>query len=907
MNPIPRATYRVQLQPEFGFSQATGIIAYLAELGVSHLFASPYLQARSGSTHGYDIVDPRRVNIELGGEEMHERLCRELKSAGLGQMIDIVPNHIAIAGRENPFWWDVLENGPSSRYAAFFDVDWDSSEERWPNKVLLPVLGDHYGRVLENGEITLSHREGVFIVHYHDHSFPVCPSSLAELLGNAAVQCGSAFLAYLADGCGRLPRPTATNRRIVEFRHRDQTIILELLGKLCRERADIGAAIDDEVKRISREADELDHLIDTQNYRLARWRMESRDLGYRRFFDIKELVGLRMENEEVFQTTHALPIAWIRQGLVQGLRIDHPDGLRNPTEYFERLRAACPDSWIVAEKILEEGEELPTYWPIEGSTGYDFLNLVGGLFIDPAGEAPLTAIYSRFTGEPIDFRQVVRSCKRHVLRELLASELSRLSGLFVEICERHRRFRDYMRLELHDALCETAVCFPVYRTYFSPGRAEGSEADGRHIETAIECARSARKDLEPELFDFLRDLLLFRYDDVQERELALRFQQLTGPAMAKGVEDTAFYRFNRLVVLNEVGGAPARFGTTTEQFHAYCAEAHKKRPLSLLSTTTHDTKRSEDVRARLALLSEIPRRWGEAVERWSRGNEQFRQGTVPDRNTEYLLYQTLVGAWPIGFDRISAYMEKAVREAKMHTSWIRQEESYEQSLRAFIKAVMAGHEFRSDLEKFVEDLVLPGRLNSLAQTLLKLTVPGIPDIYQGNELWDLSLVDPDNRRAVDFNLRRDMLDQISSLTPEEILQRMDEGLPKLHVIRQALYLRRRRPELFSPEEGSYRALYAEGDAANHVVAYLRGGKALTIVPRLVMQFGGDWKNTAVEVPEGRWHNVMTKETLATRSGGRMRLRTILERFPVALLVKEGDEHDPNEGLGSLGESGRTGL
>ncbi len=884
MKPIPHATYRIQLQPEFGFSQATGIIGYLAELGISHFFASPYLQARIGSTHGYDIVDPRRINFQLGGEEMHARLCEELKSAGLGQMIDIVPNHTAIAGRENPFWWDVLENGQSSRYAAFFDVDWDSSEERWPNKVLLPVLGDHYGRVLENGEITLAHNEGIFTLHYYDNSFPVCPSSLAELLSRAAQSSSSELLAYLADSCGRLPRPTATNRKIVALRHRDKGIILQLLGELCREKSEVCAAIDEEVKRTNKEIDELDNLIDKQNYRLARWRMESRDLGYRRFFDIKELVGMRMENEEVFKTTHALPISFFRKGLVQGLRIDHPDGLRDPTEYFERLRQACPESWIVAEKILDSGEELPSHWPIEGTTGYDFLNVVGGLFVDPEGEAPLTALYSSLTGEPTDLREVVHSCKRHVLRELLESELSRLTDLFVEVCERHRRHRDYMRLELHDALCETAVCFPVYRTYLSPSRPEGSAADRQHIEQAIECARAARKDLEPELFYFLKDLLLFRYDEAQERELALRFQQLTGPAMAKGVEDTAFYRFNRLIALNEVGGDPSRFGVTAAQYHSYCAEARKKRPWGLLSSTTHDTKRSEDVRARLVLLSEIPQRWGKAVESWITGNKRLQQGRELDSNTEYFFYQTLVGAWPIGFDRISAYMEKAVREAKIHTSWVDQDEGYETSLRDFIKAVMADHEFRRELEKFVEGLVFPGRLNSLAQTLLKLTAPGVPDIYQGNELWDLSLVDPDNRRAVDFNRRREMLDQISSLTAEEILQRMDEGLPKLHVVRQTLHLRRSRPELFGAE-AAYGTLQAEGEKSDHVVACLLGEQVLAIVPRLVIKLGGDWGNTSLQVPEGQWCNVMTREMI---SGGTLRLQDLMARFPVALLVQEGD-------------------
>jgi (1->4)-alpha-D-glucan 1-alpha-D-glucosylmutase len=519
MDPEPVATYRIQFGPGFGFREAAELLSYLSDLGVSHLYASPYLQAAAGSTHGYDVVDPSRVSEELGGAGAHARLCQALQTAGLGQMIDVVPNHMAIAGRQNPWWWDVLENGPSSRYATYFDVDWEASEERWPNKVLLPVLADHYGRILEDGQLQLSHRQGVFALHYQDHIFPVDPSSLVELLARAAESSGSEILAFLAESHARLPRPTVTARQTVERRHRDKAVLLNLLVRLCQEEPQTAHAIDAEVARLNHDPDALDSLIDQQNYRLALWRTASRELGYRRFFDIKDLAGLRVEAIEVFYATHALPIAWVRKGWARALRIDHPDGLRDPAEYFRRLREACPDAWIIAEKILMPGEKLPPDWPIAGTSGYDFLNLVAGLFIDPKGENALTRIYGDFTGEETDYDRLTRTCKRLVLSELLGSELNRLTSLFVDICERHRRHRDYTRHELSEALRETAVCFPVYRSYVSAFRKVVSQEDERYVHQAVECAMDEQTNLDPQLFRFLKDLLLLRIPGEREGEL----------------------------------------------------------------------------------------------------------------------------------------------------------------------------------------------------------------------------------------------------------------------------------------------------------------------------------------------------------------------------------------------------
>jgi (1->4)-alpha-D-glucan 1-alpha-D-glucosylmutase len=885
MKPDRIATYRLQLRPGFGFDEAAGVVPYLKELGVSHLYASPYLQAAEGSTHGYDVVDPGRVNTELGGEEAHERMCAALSENGLGQMIDVVPNHMAIPGRQNPWWFDVLENGPSSQFATFFDVDWDSSETRWPNKVLIPVLGDHYGRVLENKEFRLSREEGRFLLYYHDHVFPVDPSSLADLLRGAASSCGSEALAFLAESHARLPRPTVTARQGVERRHRDKAVLADLLARLCREEPEAASAVEEEMERLNRDADAMDLLLEQQNYRLAWWRTANRDLGYRRFFDIKDLAGLRVEDSDVFLATHALPVAWFRRGTVQGLRIDHPDGLRDPAEYFQRLSDACPGAWIVAEKILEPGEKLRN-WPIAGTTGYDFLNLLNGLFIDAAGEGPMTELYREFTGEPVDFHALVPGCKRAAVTELLGSELNRLTTLFVAICERHRRYRDYTRHELHEALRETAVFFPVYRSYVSaPGNIVSSE-DERLVEDAIRLAEEERPELDPELFRFLEDLLLLRIPGGLEEELAMRFQQLTGPAMAKGVEDTAFYRYFRLAALNEVGGDPGRFGVSIGEFHRTCSEASEDRPYSMLASTTHDTKRSEDVRARLALLSEMPQRWSESVWRWCAHNERYRSDSLPDRNTEYLLYQTLAGAWPIDPDRVTAYMEKAVREAKTRTSWTRIDEAYERSVRDFVLAVLGDEAFCADLAGFVDELVLPGRINSLAQTLVRLTAPGIPDIYQGTELWDLSLVDPDNRRPVDFERRRSLLREVKSLSPEDVMAGMDEGLPKLHLVRCALHTRAGRPELFG-EGSSYRPLKVSGAEENRVISFMRGEGAVTVVPRLVLGLDGDWKDTSLELPAGVWSNVLTGEDF---TGGQAPLGRLLKRFPVALLLrKEGEE------------------
>ncbi len=880
-----RATYRVQLHPDFGFDAAASIARYLADLGVSHLYSSPSLQAASGSTHGYDVVDPRHVNRELGGEEAHARLHEALAAAGLGNILDIVPNHMAIGGRDNAWWWDVLENGPASRYARYFDVDWDPPESKLRNTVLLPILGEHYGRALEAHQIALTCEGGSFTVRYFEHELPVAPRSLDIPLATAAERCNSDELAFIADAFGKLPTPEMSRRVSDQRRHRDKEVLRTLLAELCQRDPRVAETIDTVLGEINADTQALDEFLERQNYRLSYWRAAERELGYRRFFDINTLAGVRAEDERIFADTHELVLRWLDQGIIEGVRVDHVDGLRDPATYLQRLREATPDGWIVVEKILEAGERLPVSWPIAGTSGYDFLNTVGGLYVDPSAEESLTAFYGEFTGQPTDYAALVREKKHLVLRDTLGSDVIRLTALWLDICQRHWRSRDYTRHELQEVLREVIATFPVYRTYVQAEVGSVREDDLRIIVEAIETARRQRPDLDSDLFTFLGDLLLLRIRGDLESELVMRFQQLTGPAMAKGAEDTAFYCFNRLISLNEVGGDPGHFGTSVDAFHAVCTATQLHWPQTMLTTSTHDTKRSEDVRARISLLSEIPERWSEAVRRWAEYNERHRTGDLPDRNAEYLLYQTLVGAWPIDVERATAYMEKAAREAKLYTSWTEPQPDYERALRSFIENALADQEFLADLEQFVASLTTPGWITALSQTLLKLTAPGVPDIYQGTDIWDLSLVDPDNRRPVDYETRSRLLGELAGATVEDIWERRDDGLPKLWLIRQTLALRKRRPELFSTR-ATYQPLSARGVKAAHVVAFARSGEAVTVAPRLAIGLGGahtDWSDTTLELPAGYWHNELTGDSI---QGGTVALADLLRRFPVALLTRE---------------------
>jgi (1->4)-alpha-D-glucan 1-alpha-D-glucosylmutase len=879
MSRIPTGTYRLQLHADFGFQAAAEIADYLAALGVSHVYSSPYLQAAPNSQHGYDVVDPHRVNEELGGSTAHEAFSKRLGEMHLGQVLDIVPNHMAISGRRNRLWWDVLENGKASRYASYFDIDWMPHEEKLRGKLLVPILGDHYGRVLARGELELKRKGSEFVVEYFEQELPASPRSLTGVLAEAAFQSGSEYLAFLADSLQALPIGTDADQGSMVQRHRDKAVISGLLERLFSEVPFIAEAVDAVVNDLNRSVDRLDAFLEQQNYRLAHWRTSEQDLGYRRFFDVNTLVGLRMEDPRVFNDTHALILNWLREGVLDGIRVDHPDGLRDPRQYFERLRAGAPGIWIVGEKILEPGESLRPTWPVDGTTGYDYLNQVGGLLVDPAGREPLTNFYAEFTEQPVDYRAVCREKKHKVLRDLLGSDVNRLSSLFVEICERHRDRRDYTRTDINRSIRELVACLPVYRTYVVPERDEISDEDVRFVREAVAAAKVNRPELDPDLFDFFGEVLLLRGRGELETEFVHRFQQFSGPAMAKGVEDTAFYNFNRLISLNEVGGDPGEFSISPEKFHKLCSDRQAAHPRSMLSSSTHDTKRSGDVRARITALSEIPHEWCAAVRRWSAATTKYKRAGWPDRNTEYFLYQTMLGAWPIGTDRLLPHMEKATREAKAATNWVAPNEAFESATREFIKALYEDPDFLLDFGAFVARTILPGRVNALSQTLLKLTAPGIPDTYQGTELWDLSLVDPDNRRPVDYALRRRLLAELPNLCAHSVWNRIDEGLPKLWTVWHALRLREQRPDSFGAE-GTYTPLQVTGAKKEHAIAFQRGKDVATIVTRLPIKLGNDWAGTAVQLGSGNWTNILTGHQVA--SG---RLEEILMPFPIALLVK----------------------
>jgi (1->4)-alpha-D-glucan 1-alpha-D-glucosylmutase len=888
---IPCSTYRLQLHKDFTFDDAAGIADYLRSLGVSHVYSSPYLQAAPGSMHGYDVVDHQGVNKELGGSEAHTRFCAKLGEAGLGQVLDIVPNHMSL-GKENKYWWDVLENGTSSRYASFFDIDWQPQEERLRDKVLVPILGDQYGRVLQSGGITVVRRGIKFQVECAGQTLPVSPPSLPVILSRAAEYARSDTLSFLAASFGRLPAPEYVDRRTILARHRDKVVLFTLLERLCAEQPEIFEAMDHAVAELNGNLDALDDFLNQQNYRLAYWKTADQQLSYRRFFDVNTLIGLRVERDYVFEETHALVLDWLKRGVLDGVRVDHPDGLRDPLEYLKRLRARAPDAWVVGEKILEPGEFLRESWPIQGTTGYDFLNVAAGVLVAPEGMVELTSVYGDFTNEITDFHSIAHEKKISVTQEGLGSDVNRLTSLFVEICEENRDRRDYTQAEVRRAIREVAACFAIYRTYVVPERDEITDEDRDQITQATECAKQQRPDIDDDLFDFLRDVLTMVVKGKKENEFVLRFQQFTGPVMAKGVEDTAFYCYNRLTGMNEVGSDPGRNGLSVAEFHAYCEKMQATHPLTMTALSTHDTKRSDDVRARLAVLSEIPGRFNSAVQRWSRMNSAFRTGkrgspAMPDRNTEYLYYQTLIGAWPLPMDRAQAYMLKAVREAKQHTTWVANNKEFEDALRMFIELTLNYAPFLRELQQFVARVQDAGRVNSLTQQLLKHTAPGVPDLYQGTELWDLSLVDPDNRRPVDYALRKRLLCELKRMKVEDVaahvMMRADEGLPKMWTIHKALELRRERPDCFGAD-AEYTPLEVDGDKHDHVIAYLRGEDVVTVVPRLTLKLGGAWKDTMVVLPKGRWRNRLTGGSV---EGGVITMRLLMKDFPVALLVREG--------------------
>jgi (1->4)-alpha-D-glucan 1-alpha-D-glucosylmutase len=995
---VPSATYRLQFNPSFTFRDARAIVSYLHQLGISDVYASPILRARAGSTHGYDISDHSQLNPDLGGETEFNHLSAALRAQRMGLILDVVPNHMGIGDPSNVWWMDVLENGPSSAYARFFDIDWQPVNPDLDNKVLLPILEDQYGQVLEKAKLKLSYDNGAFYLNYHAMRLPVAPKTYIPILNHRLDALTKSLgaehqqvqeLMSIVTALGHLPPQTESAPEKIAVRTREKEVIKRRIAALYSASPDVQAAIDTSVEQFNGANDDphsfdpLDALLDSQAYRPAYWRVATEEINYRRFFDINELAAIRMELPEVFQATHQLPMQLLARGKATGLRIDHPDGLWDPTEYFRKLQdtyvlervrtrlakhraaegidkdvaaareaiqAAQPDGsptsplYVVAEKILIEDEPLPKQWAISGTTGYEFLNADLGVFIDSAREERFDQIYRRFVGNPPDFGKLVNSTKKMTMLVALASEINALSHQLDRISEKNRRYRDFTLNSLTHAIREIIACLSIYRTYIT-GPETVTLRDRRFVEEAVAEAKRLNPRTAGAIFDFIQDtLLLTNIKDFPEEDRpglvhwVMKFQQVTGPVMAKAVEDTAFYIYNRFVALNEVGGNPRQFGVPVATFHQQNKARSERWPHSMLATSTHDTKRSEDVRARLAVLAEIPDEWEQAVERWSGLNAdkktRVEKKPAPDRNDEYLIYQTLVGAWPEGAPageelasfcaRITAYLEKATKEAKVHTSWINANAPYDQAVRDFIARLLpdqADDAFSRDVAVLARRVAYFGHFVALGQALLKLTCPGVPDIYQGTELWDYSLVDPDNRRPVDYLARHRILDELQlrarkagdNLLPltNELVETSGDGRIKMLVMSRTLHFRRVHRALFA--DGSYEPLQTSGARREHVCAFarVRGDRAFIVaVPRLVVGLAAGaqrppigtetWQDTRLLLPEGYagrvFHNLFTGEHVTAcvhQSSPCLTMTDVLAHFPVALLelVAADDRHE----------------
>jgi (1->4)-alpha-D-glucan 1-alpha-D-glucosylmutase len=963
---LPTSTYRFQFNHDFTLKQAGALIDYLADLGIADCYASPLTLARPGSLHGYDVTDHSIINPEIGGEEQLVEFAHGLRTRGIGLILDIVPNHMCVAHPSNRWWADVLENGPGSPFARFFDIDWDPPKADLKDKVLLPVLGDQYGKVLENQEIKITYEGGTFALRFYEFALPVAPRAWTLVLEPALEKLrlvmgepDSALveLESIITGLNYLPLRSETDQARVKERQREKEVIKNRLLALAESSPDVQAAIDASLKEINgikgdpHSFDRLEWLLEEQAYRLSFWHVATDEINYRRFFDINELAAIRVEEPEVFEAVHRLTLRLVQQGLITGLRIDHVDGLLDPGDYLRLLQKRCADAqagnikqprnavdggraypfYVIAEKVLTGPERLPKHWTVYGTTGYEFLNMLNGVFVEERNGQQFGALYRRFTGAQRDFRDLVYECKRLVLRASMSGEQNVLARRLDHISEQHRWSRDFTLNSLGRVLAEVIACFPVYRSYVTSA-GELSDDDRRYIRSAINRAKRRNPALSASAFDFLGSVLLLEHPEGLDEaargerlQFTLHFQQLTGPVDAKGYEDTALYRFYPLASLNEVGGDPASFGLTVQAFHAGNLRRLEEWPHGLSATTTHDTKRSEDVRARINVLSEIPDEWERAIRRWHHLNDPLRfkiEGTeVPDPNEEYLFYQTLLGTWPIsGLDsidytryveRIRDYLLKAAKEAKVRTSWISPNHEHDRGLVEFVQAAMrprADNRFIADFAAFAGRAASAGMLNSLCQVLLKIALPGVPDFYQGNELWDLSLVDPDNRRPVDYALRQSMLAEITreaasdplALT-KELFERPADGRIKMYVTCRALGWRRKHARLF--HEGAYVPLEGAGQRGHHLIAFGRGSSehyVIVAVGRFFTGFGmlpqgaaGDsaWSDTFLSLPpnllQEYYVDLFTGQRVhadCARDAQQLCMSEIFAHMPVSMLI-----------------------
>jgi (1->4)-alpha-D-glucan 1-alpha-D-glucosylmutase len=1010
---LPAATYRLQFHSGFTFRDAAALVPYFDALGITDCYASPYFSARPGSTHGYDITDHQSLNSEIGTEADYEDFVNALKSHGMGQILDIVPNHMGIIGNQNSWWNDVLENGPASPFATYFDISWEASHRPgMQGRLLLPVLGDPYGKVLESGLIRLEYDNGAFRIRYFDHVFPVDPQTYEVVLNTRLadlenlIEADSPALAEyhsILTSLRHLPSRTETSPEKMAERHREKEIIKRRLAGLIQQNPVLADFLDANIQHFngipgnSPSYDALDHLLTAQVYRLSYWRVASDEINYRRFFDVNELAALSMERPEVFAATHSKVMQLLAQGSVTGLRIDHVDGLLNPREYLERLQqhyiVACarhlhetkdqdagtnwdeiapafaervkqeftalasdmfgpkqtgvstqilvspilpspfaalegrPPLYVVVEKILGAAERLVHDWPVYGTTGYDFLNAVNALFVNAANAANFTALYQAWTGEDSPFAELLYRNKLLILQVALSSEVQMLAHQLDRLAQKDRWSRDFSLNSLRFALREIIAGFPVYRSYVSENATR--DDDQKHLLRAIHRAKARHPAVSRALFHYVRDMLLARPpesasegDRGERSRFTGKFQQLTSPVMAKGLEDTTFYVYNRLLSLNEVGGDPTRFGAQPAALHETLQQRQEKHPFALSPLATHDTKRGEDVRARLNVLSELPGEWRDNLAHWNKINAPLRRTVdelgVPDANEEYFFYQTILGSWPLDpcsaeeyadyVRRIQEYMVKAIREAKVHTSWVNPVAAYDDAMHEFVSRVLdreSNTEFLQHFRTFQRRISHYGLFNSLAQTVLRITAPGVPDTYQGTELWDFSLVDPDNRRPVDYERRAQMLRDIQSRLADsnvdgrafarDLISSKEDGRIKLHITQAGLRFRRRHSDLLTT--GDYLPATAAGPCDDHIFACVRrhaDTSALIAVPRLLTRLipgeripvGPEtWRDTLIQLPEespGQWRNIFTNE-LVTVSNGAVRACDVFANFPVAIL------------------------
>lgn len=1004
----PMATYRLQFNQEFRFVDAQKLVPYFSRLGVTHLYASPVLSARQASTHGYDVVNPATINPNLGDKTDLFNLHSTLQNYGLGLVLDIVPNHMA-ATIENPYWRDVLTYGPSSPFAGWFDIDWRMPDTNMWGRVLVPILGEPRSRVLDNGQIRLDWSEGRFLVRYFDHTFPVDPATISSICNFGMEDLKQRLppnhlvleqIREILDYLDKLPKSAARLRRKVHIDREETENELAKFAHLVVQSPTIQQWLEETAAKFHEGPggrERLRKLLEAQPYRLVHWRDAARTINYRRFFNINELVSIRQEDPQVFHDTHSTVLRWVEEGLIQGLRIDHIDGLRDPLGYLEKLaevltRGEHSDRRIpvFVEKILAPQEKLPYGWPVAGTTGYEFLNQLEAVFLSPEGFSEIEQFYRHLLRRPVQFAQIATWGKRRILQNDLSPQVGRLADLLWRLAEQSRNarhtvpeasdaaaassmadpeeslapesdmphlpaaladHRELTKREFVDALVEVINALPVYRTYIDRQHGIISEADRHYLEMALEGAHRSGQ-ATSEAVDFLGEVLLLKHrphlreHEIHERlNFIERFQQLTGPAAAKGIEDTALYAYVPLISLNEVGGEPH---LASDNPVASLHEANEERctawPASMLCVSTHDTKRTADVRARLDVLSEIPDLWISRVKSWRRMNQSHRLNLggkqVPDASAEYLSYQTILGIWPAPCpgnsedlpdpqvlgelrQRVKDYMLKAVREAKTRTSWTNQNQEYEEGLLAFLEGLFrldedrGSNPFLAEVQQLVAQIARPGFWNSLSRTLVQLTAPGTPDIYQGDELWNFALVDPDNRRPVDYEKRQRMLDDVITRFegPEDsrrdflrsLWESPEDGRIKLHVMHWALVTRHAYPQLFAT--GQYLPLLIEGSAKQHVVAYARLGMAsadhgssdeaaLIIAPRLTTSLTGDftkppigeavWADTMILLPESlrhrQWESTLTGETIAPRAEDRLHLAQVNQSFPVSLLI-----------------------